>query len=323
MKTFAEIQKLLTHELEALNWKKEPTGLYEPIAYILSLGGKRIRPALVLLANDMFGGRLEEAMPAALALEVFHNFTLLHDDIMDKAPLRRNKPTVHVKWNDNTAILSGDTMLIEAYKLLAKVPQKHLKETIEIFSRTACEICEGQQYDMEFESRQTVGLPEYMEMIRLKTAVLLGMALQVGASLADAPQADIEELYRFGINIGLAFQLKDDYLDVYGDEKAFGKTIGGDILCNKKTFLLLSALNEADQITRQELEYWLQSTDNETKKIAAVTEIYNTLHIGEKCEEAMSFYFRNAIANLERISVPADKKQELRILAQKLMLRNE
>lgn len=323
MKTFAEIQAFLTGELEKLDWNRQPVGLYEPIGYILALGGKRIRPALVLLANDMFGGNLKEAAPAALALEVFHNFTLLHDDIMDKAPIRRGKPTVHMKWNDNTAILSGDTMLIEAYKLLAQVPERHLKATLDIFSKTACEICEGQQYDMEFEKRQTVSVPEYMEMIRLKTAVLLGMALQVGAGLADAPKADIEELYQFGINIGLAFQLKDDYLDVYGNEKTFGKAIGGDILCNKKTYMLISALNDAGPETRKELEYWLNNTTDDKAKISAVTEIYNMLQTGGKCEDAMDFYFQKAVANLNRISLIEDKKQELRALAQRLMLRNE
>ncbi len=323
MKTFAEIQAFLTGELEKLDWNRQPVGLYEPIGYILALGGKRIRPALVLLANDMFGGNLKEAAPAALALEVFHNFTLLHDDIMDKAPIRRGKPTVHMKWNDNTAILSGDTMLIEAYKLLAQVPERHLKATLDIFSKTACEICEGQQYDMEFEKRQTVSVPEYMEMIRLKTAVLLGMALQVGAGLADAPKADIEELYQFGINIGLAFQLKDDYLDVYGNEKTFGKAIGGDILCNKKTYMLISALNDAGPETRKELEYWLNNTTDDKAKISAVTGIYNMLQTGGKCEEAMDFYFQKAVANLNRISLIEDKKQELRALAQRLMLRNE
>lgn len=323
MKTFAEIQAFLTGELEKLDWNRQPVGLYEPIGYILALGGKRIRPALVLLANDMFGGNLKEAAPAALALEVFHNFTLLHDDIMDKAPIRRGKPTVHMKWNDNTAILSGDTMLIEAYKLLAQVPERHLKATLDIFSKTACEICEGQQYDMEFEKRQTVSVPEYMEMIRLKTAVLLGMALQVGAGLADAPKADIEELYQFGINIGLAFQLKDDYLDVYGNEKTFGKAIGGDILCNKKTYMLISALNDAGPETRKELEYWLNNTTDDKAKISAVTGIYNMLQTGGKCEDAMDFYFQKAVANLNRISLIEDKKQELRALAQRLMLRNE
>ena len=199
-----------------------------------------------LVIFDMFGGNLKEAVPAALALEVFHNFTLLHDDIMDKAPIRRGRPTVHVKWNDNTAILSGDTMLIEAYKLLAQVPERHLKATLDIFSKTACEICEG------------------------------------GAGLADAPQADVEELYQFGINIGLAFQLKDDYLDVYGDEKTFGKAIGGDILCNKKTYMLISALNTADGATKRELERWLADSTDNAAKISAVTGIYNTLRINEK-----------------------------------------
>lgn len=323
MKTFAEIQALFTEELNKLDWSRKPAGLYEPIGYILALGGKRIRPALVLLANDMFGGNLKEAVPAALALEVFHNFTLLHDDIMDKAPIRRGRPTVHAKWNDNTAILSGDTMLIEAYKLLAQVPGRHLKATLDIFSKTACEICEGQQYDMEFETRQNVSVPEYMEMIRLKTAVLLGMALQVGAGLADAPQADIEELYQFGINIGLAFQLKDDYLDVYGDEKTFGKAIGGDILCNKKTYMLISALNAADNTTRRELERWLANSTDKTAKISAITSIYNDLCIDKKCEEATNVYFQKAVANLDKINITEAKKHELRTLAERLMLRNE
>lgn len=324
MKTFSDIQSIVTAEIERLDWKKNPIGLYEPIGYSLSMGGKRIRPALALLATDMYNGNLYDVLPAAMALEVFHNFTLLHDDVMDKAGIRRGHATVHCKWNENTAILSGDAMLIEAYKLLARTPEKYLKQTLDLFSNTAEEICEGQQYDMDFEQRNDVSIEEYIEMIRLKTAVLLGMALKIGAIIANAPAQDAQRLYDFGINIGLAFQLKDDYLDVYGNEKSFGKAIGGDILCNKKTYMLLTAFKTADIKTKAELYMWLQAdNDRPQEKIQAVTSIYNQLQVKEKCEEAMNFYMEQAVAILDKIDILEDKKQELRKLAQKLMVRNE
>ena len=231
-----------------LNWKREPYGLYEPIEYTLAAGGKRVRPQLALIASQMFGGDDEKVLPAALALEVFHNFTLLHDDVMDKADVRRGRPTVHVKWNENTAILSGDQMLIEAYKLLSGVPADKLPKVLQLFNKMATEICEGQQYDVDFESQEHVTIEEYLKMIRLKTSVLLANALQTGAYIAGADEQAQGDLYEFGINIGLAFQIQDDILDVWGDPKTFGKAVGGDICCNKKTFVLLSALMMADAV---------------------------------------------------------------------------
>lgn len=239
MKTFNELRDQISIELEKLNWQNEPRGLYEPIAYELSIGGKRVRPVLTMMACNLFSDDLKAAVAPALGIEVFHNFTLLHDDIMDRADIRRGLPTVHKKWNDNTAILSGDVMLIVAYQLIAQTPMPHLKEVLDLFSKTAAEICEGQQYDVDYEARKKVEIDEYIEMIRLKTAVLLGCALKTGAIIGNASPADANLLYDVGINIGLAFQLKDDLLDVYGDEATFGKKIGGDILCNKKTYLLI------------------------------------------------------------------------------------
>src|ERR1035437_2649996 len=225
MKSFDEITQLITSELEQINWNKEPKGLYEPIGYVLSLGGKRIRPALTLMACNLFSDDVQPAVDSALGLEIFHNFTLLHDDIMDRADVRRGQLTVHKKWNDNTAILSGDVMQIASYQYIAKTPEKYLKQTLDLFSQTAAEICEGQQYDVDFEKRENVTGDEYLEMIRLKTAVLLGCSLKTGAWIGGAGEEDAKNLYDFGINIGLAFQLKDDILDVYGDESTFGKKI--------------------------------------------------------------------------------------------------
>jgi geranylgeranyl diphosphate synthase type II len=324
MKTFDEITTIVSQEIAKLNWSKEPRGLYEPIGYVLSLCGKRIRPALTLMACNLFTDDIQPAIAPALGIEVFHNFTLLHDDIMDKAPLRRGKPTVHIKWNDNTAILSGDVMQIAAYQLIAQTPEKYLKEVLTIFSDTATEICEGQQYDVDFEQRNDVTAEEYLEMIRLKTAVLLGCAMQTGAITGGAKPEDARELYLFGIHIGLAFQLKDDLLDVYGNELTFGKKIGGDILCNKKTYLLIQALNVAKGENLEQLKYWLaNNSGNPEKKISAVTELYNILGTKKICEDKMSFFYEKAIANLEKISIDKNKKQELRKLAEKLMSRND
>lgn len=228
--------------IESLDWSKEPKGLYEPIGYALASGGKRIRPTFALIAADMFGGKEEEVLPAALALEVFHNFTLLHDDVMDRAQVRRGRPTVHVKWDDNTAILSGDQMLIEAYRLLSNVPADKLPQVLKWFNDMATGICEGQQYDVDFEQMSEVTIADYMKMIELKTSVLLAYALKIGAYIAGADADQQEALYQYGLHVGLAFQIQDDLLDVYGDPKTFGKAIGGDICCNKKTFLLLTAM---------------------------------------------------------------------------------
>lgn len=306
--------------IEALDWKREPYGLYEPIAYTLASGGKRLRPRLVLLAAEIFGGKETDVLPAALAIEVFHNFTLLHDDVMDKADIRRGRPTVHVRWNDNTAILSGDQMVIEAYKLLSNVPADRLPQTLRLFNKMATEICEGQQYDMEFETREQVSIEEYMHMIRLKTSVLLATALQIGAYIAGATEAQQQALYEYGINIGLAFQIQDDILDVYGDPKTFGKAIGGDICCNKKTYMLLTALQRADDATRAELERWLQVQDKSDEKIRAVTDIYTRTGARDVCETVMQLHTHEALLQLDTLP-QHDATEQLRKLAEKLAIR--
>ena len=325
MFTFDKILNLVNAEIDKLDWTRPPVGLYEPIGYILSLGGKRIRPAVTLMSYNLYADDVMPAVKSALGLEVFHNFTLLHDDIMDRADMRRGQPTVHKKWDDNTAILSGDVMQIEAYKLIAGTPVEHLKVVLDLFSKTAAEICEGQQLDMEFESRTDVTADEYIEMIRLKTAVLLAAGAQIGAILGGGSTEDEGNLYNFGNAIGLAFQLKDDLLDVYGNESNFGKKIGGDILCNKKTYLLIHALKKAAGKDAEELNYWLNNNDEalEEEKIAAVTAIYDRLDIRKICEEKMECYYQEASESLEKVQVADDKKEELRKLAAKLMSRND
>lgn len=321
-KSWNEIAEIVNLELEKLDWLKEPQGLYSPIKYVLSLGGKRVRPALTLMSCNLFSDDISQSIAPALGLEVFHNFTLLHDDIMDKAPIRRGKETVHIKWDENTAILSGDVMQIAAFKLMNLAPDNVLKEVLNLFTDTAAEICEGQQYDMEFESRTDVTTEEYIEMIRLKTAVLIGCALKIGAIVGGANSTDAQDLYDFGINIGLAFQLKDDILDVYGNEENFGKKIGGDIICNKKTFLLIQAKKNANAEQLEKLNYWLDKINfDPAEKIKAITDLYNSIGVERICEEKMSFYYSKAIANLENVQVDYTKKQELRNLADKLMQR--
>lgn len=310
-----------------LNYAKAPLGLYEPIAYALSTGGKRLRPALALIAGDLFDGSPEEVLPAALALELFHNFTLLHDDVMDNASIRRGKPCVHIRWNVNTAILSGDEMLIEAYGMLQQVPERKLREVMRLFTKMATEICEGQQYDVDFEAQPDVTLADYMEMIRLKTAVLLATALQMGGYIAGAGTKEQKALYNYGINIGLAFQLQDDLLDVYGDPLTFGKATGGDILEGKKTFLLLTALQKATAEENAELLRWKNlnpvSEEEKKQKIAAVTDIYNRLGVKQDCEEAIRRYTLLALTELDKIEVAEEKKLTLKNLAERLLARKE
>ena len=322
MKTFEEITKIIDEEIAKINWTREPRGLYEPIDYVLSLGGKRIRPALVLAGCEMFSGNLNEAIAPALGIEIFHNFTLLHDDIMDKADIRRGKPTVHKKWNDNTAILSGDVMQIAAYQYIAKTKTEFLKEVLDLFSTTAMEICEGQQLDMEFETRPDVSADEYLEMIRLKTAVLLGAALKIGAIIGGANETDKNLLYDFGVNLGLAFQLKDDLLDVYGDADTFGKKIGGDIICNKKTFLLISALQKADGNVKKELLNWLEIKEFDAdEKIKSVRKIYDLLEIRNICETKIDIFSEKALKKLNKINLPIENKQIILNLAENLKAR--
>ena len=309
----------INKEILNLDWKREPYGLYEPIEYTLAAGGKRVRPQLAMIASQMFGGKDEEVLPAALALEVFHNFTLLHDDVMDKADVRRGRPTVHVKWNENTAILSGDQMVIEAYKLLSGVPADKLPKVLQLFNKMATEICEGQQYDVDFESQEHVTIEEYLKMIRLKTSVLLANALQTGAYIAGADDQAQETLYQFGINIGLAFQIQDDILDVWGDPKTFGKAVGGDISCNKKTFVYL----EAKRRGGDRLEEWYsQVLEDNTEKIAAVKEIFEQLEVRAVCEKVVEDYTQKALALLDQLP-QNEATEQLRQLANKLTTRKD
>ena len=314
----------INKEILNLDWDREPYGLYEPIEYTLAAGGKRVRPQLAMIASQMFGGKDEEVLPAALALEVFHNFTLLHDDVMDKADVRRGRPTVHVKWNENTAILSGDQMLIEAYKLLSGVPADKLPRVLQLFNQMATEICEGQQYDVDFESQEHVTIDEYLKMIRLKTSVLLANALQTGAYIAGADEQAQEALYQFGINIGLAFQIQDDILDVWGDPKTFGKAVGGDISCNKKTFVYLEAIRRlGNEAKGNELQQWYsQVLEDNTEKIAAVKEIFEQLDVRAACEKVVEDYTQKALALLDQLPQNTATEQ-LRQLANKLNTRKD
>lgn len=324
MKTYTASQLLdkINAYLEQMPYMRPPKGLYEPIAYELSLGGKRIRPVLMLMAYNIYKEDVERILPQAAGLETYHNHTLLHDDVMDKADMRRNKPTVHNVWNDNTAILSGDAMLILAYRLMAEGLTDRLAEVMHIFTETTMEICEGQQWDMEFEIRMDVKVDEYIEMIRLKTSVLLAAALKIGACLAGAPAEEAQKLYDFGVKMGLAFQLQDDWLDVYGDPKVFGKNIGGDILCNKKTYMLITALEQADEDQRKELERWLTATDFiPAEKISAVTALYNNIGVGKRCEEMVEAYYSDGLAVLDSIALPEERKQALKDFACSLMNR--
>lgn len=313
----------INHEIAKLNWEREPKGLYAPIAYTMAAGGKRVRPQLAMIACGIFGGNEQEVAPAAMALEVFHNFTLLHDDVMDKAEVRRGRPTVHIQWNENTAILSGDQMMIEAYKLLAEVPADKLHKVLRLFNKMATEICEGQQYDVDFESQEHVTIEEYLKMIRLKTSVLLATALQIGSYLAGANEAQQEALYQLGINVGLAFQIQDDILDVWGDPKTFGKAVGGDISCNKKTYVYLTAQKLADDELTEELHQWYGSVlDDNTEKIAAVKGIFEQLNVRAACEAVVEDYTQKALLILDTLPQNAATEQ-LRQLANKLNTRKD
>lgn len=298
---------------------KKPASLYEPIRYIMSLGGKRLRPMLVLLAYGLYRRDLRNALPYAVAVEAFHNFTLMHDDIMDNAPLRRNMATVHEKWNVNTAILSGDVMLVQVYDMLSELHPDILKEALPKFNRTAREVCEGQQLDMDFETRDHVSEKEYLEMIRLKTAVLLGFSLEFGALLAGAPESDQKLLYDFGVAVGIGFQLKDDLLDVYADKNKFGKQVGGDIISNKKTFLLIKALELASGKTKTELQNWISLKKfNKSAKVKAVTAIYDQLEIQKLTERKIEKYFTRGFNALSSMH-PDLSVNEIREYTQVLM----
>jgi len=322
MKKLEELQEMISVAVDELAFPLNPVELYEPIKYILSIGGKRMRPALLLMACDLFDGDIQLALPPALAIEVFHNFTLMHDDIMDKAPLRRGQTTVHEKWNQNVAILSGDVMLIEGYKLMMQVPNHKLRQILDVFNNTAVAVCEGQQFDMEFEERQSVSIAEYIEMIRLKTAVVLGGALKIGALIGGATTKDAELLCQFGEYLGVAFQLQDDILDVYGDPEKFGKQVGGDILSNKKTYLLIKAQELAKGNSAQQLIDLLaaKSFDND-EKVKAVTGIYDQLDVRRSADAEMQEYAEKAYKALDAINLPEDRKQYLRDFADGLLVR--
>ena len=324
MLTATEIQEKVNAYIASLPYERRPKSLYDPIEYVLAAGGKRIRPSFVLMAYNLFHDDVDRILPVATALETYHNYTLLHDDLMDKADMRRGRPTVHKKWDDNTAILSGDTMLVLAYEHLAKCDTKYLKPALDLFTETALEVSEGQQFDMEFETRNDVAEEEYIEMIRLKTSVLLACALKMGAVVAGASDADANALYAFGEKVGLAFQLQDDLLDVYGDPKVFGKAIGGDITSNKKTFMLINAFNRADAGTRAELERWTTATEfDPAEKITAVTEIYNRLGIDKLAEQRIKEYFEQSRQHLDELSVSDDRKAVLREYTERMMNRKK
>ena len=318
------LSEKINHTLSTLRYGENPSELYEPIRYIMALGGKRIRPLLVLLAAKMYHEDVENALLPAAGVEVFHNFTLMHDDIMDRAPLRRGKQTVHEKWNANTAILSGDVMLVRAYQLMMQVEPAKLPRVLELFSKTAAEVCEGQQLDMNFEQRGQVSIEEYIRMITLKTAVLVGFSLELGAILQGAPDSDARHLKQFGDNIGIAFQLRDDLLDVYGDKDKFGKQVGGDILSDKKTFLMLNALAQANQEQLQIILGWRDRTQAATaeEKVQAITKVYDELRIRQQTEQQIDLYFQDALQHLDAVQVPDEQKATLRGLAMQLMERD-
>lgn len=316
-----QLQIKIEEAIKKIAYPQVPEGLYEPIAYVLEEGGKRLRPLIVLMSYNLFKNDIDIALKPAIGLEMFHNFTLLHDDIMDKADIRRNKLTVHKKWNENTAILSGDAMMIKSFQFFYDLPLKIQSEVLKTFTQTAIEVCEGQQYDMNFEARLDVSIDEYMEMIRLKTAVLLAAAMKIGAQIAEASNKDASLLYQTGIKMGLAFQLQDDYLDVYGDTKVFGKKIGGDISSNKKTFLLISAMNLANESQKKKLEYLLNYRIDIQEKIFQVTSLYNELGIKEHTQQKINHLTNESLSLLDKVSVQQNS-YSIKNLIIKLLERN-
>ncbi len=325
MYSIEQLQETIEQEIEIRSEKLSklaPKDLYLPVNYALQMGGKRLRPVLLLMAYNLFEKNVSKVLPAAIAIEVFHNFTLLHDDIMDKAEVRRNRPTVHTRFGDNSAILSGDGMSFLSYQYLMECTSPCLPDVLKLFTQTALEVCEGQQYDMDFETRLDVSEDEYLEMIRLKTAVLLACSLKAGAVLANAPRQQADWLYDFGINLGLAFQLQDDLLDTFGDQDTFGKKIGGDIVANKKTFLLIKALENAGADKKTKLLHWIEKENFcPEEKINAVTTIYNQFNIKELAEKKVDFYFSKAMDILENLETENSRKQPLLQLASKMLTR--
>jgi geranylgeranyl diphosphate synthase type II len=315
MYSINELISIINDEIKDNFKDREPIHLYEPIEYSMSVGGKRIRPVLCLMACNMFSSNIKPAIKPAIGIETFHNFTLLHDDIMDKADLRRNKPTVHKKWDENTAILSGDAMMIEAYQYFLNLEPNLLAKSLKVFNPTALEVCEGQQYDMDFESRNDVKENEYIEMIRLKTAVLIAGALKIGAIIGGANDNDADKIYEFGINMGLAFQLQDDYLDTFGNEATFGKRIGGDIAENKKTFLLINALEKSPKQLSALIE---NKNISESEKIEKVTQIYKDLNIDKLSKDKVIEYYQKALNSINEIQIEENKKKQLLSFLNKL-----
>lgn len=321
MKALAPYTELVEIGLKTIDFPNHPAELYDPLRYFLEIGGKRVRPVLTLLGAELFGTPKEKAISQALSIEVFHNFTLIHDDIMDEAPVRRGRTTVHKKWNDNIAILSGDVLLIKAYQLLGEIKKKHLPDAFELFNTTAIEVCEGQQMDMNFEERMDVSISEYIEMIRLKTSVLLGAALKIGAIVADASKDDQDKLYQFGQNIGVAFQIQDDILDLYADPEKFGKQVGGDVIANKKTILHLTAVGKASSAQLNVLRQ-LHQEENAELKVNRTRELFDHLRVKEDCKEMMQSYYKKALDALNSIDVEDAQKQPLIALAEYLMDRD-
>lgn len=320
MESILRLGQLIETEVSNVNWPAEPNNLYEPLRYFLKLGGKRMRPVLTLMAAEMFGVKANDAIPAALGVELFHNFTLIHDDIMDAAPLRRAKETVHQKWNTNIAILSGDVLMVKAYQEICRQNPQHLSALMNVFNKTAVEVCEGQQMDMDFEERQNVAIEEYLEMIRLKTSVLLGCALEMGGIVASAAANDLENIYRFGQDLGLAFQIKDDWLDLYGDPEKFGKQIGGDVISNKKTLMYLLAKKAANPSQLAEFES-LEKESNFTLKVEKVRLLFDELNVPARTKEYMHSYYKKAMESLAAVDVSKERKADLEQLAHYLMER--
>ena len=322
MQKILDYISIIDEELKNTIIKKEPAALYNPISYTINLGGKRIRPALLMLANNLFGGKDKDALNSALGIEVFHNFSLVHDDIMDQAPLRRGNQSVYKKWNTNIAILSGDVMLIQAIQLLSKDHTTSLSEILTVFNTTAVQVCEGQQFDMDFETSATVSIDDYLKMIELKTAVLLGCSLKIGAIIGKAIPDDANHIYEFGKNLGVAFQLMDDVLDLYGDPEKVGKRVGGDVITNKKTYLLLKAQELATGKTKKDLDFCLTSTVlDDISKVNKVTAIFNKLNIKQLALNEMNLFYNTAISHLDSISVPKEDKQVFENFAKSLMNR--
>ena len=322
MYSSSELLRMVNSTIDSLPYDRKPATLYDPIQYVLSLGGKRLRPVLMLMAYNMYMEDVEHIMMPAIAIETYHNFTLLHDDLMDRAEVRRGKTCVHKKWNDNAAILSGDNMLVLAFYRMLQCEEKYMPTVIRLFTETALEIDEGQQYDIDFENRSDVTEAEYIEMIRLKTSVLLACALKIGAVLGGASKQDADALYEFGEKLGLAFQLQDDYLDVYGDFNTFGKQIGGDIMCNKKTYMLINAQLLANEKQAQELNMWL-SKENPLReeKVAAVTRLYDEIGVPQLVRNKINQYYQEAAQAISRVSLPKERTVVLWDYAQSMLNR--